>query len=137
MSWAEDIQQVQDEAAGLLELMVVQPDDVRRLIALAEAGDPDADRQLQMVSGALMRIQRAPRAAPALCGTCPRPLRNGKFSIVIASPAREGFSHALTLAICHRCGTSHAAVERAAVIALRRIWPESRQVAIDPRGSRA
>ena len=56
---------------------------------------------------------------------------------MIANPAREGFSHALTLAICHRCGTSHAAVEQAAVIALRCLWPDSRQVAIDPRGSRA
>ena len=61
MSWAEDMQHVQDQAAGLLELVVVQPDDVRGLIALAETGDPDADRGLRMVSGALARIQGAPQ----------------------------------------------------------------------------
>lgn len=137
-TWADGIQRVGDEAAGVLALQVVQHADVPALIADAIAGDRDATRLLRLVNRALAGIQSAPRSRPHLCAACPRPLRKGRYAIVAVFPARDDATHGLGLGICTHCGTAHDVIHDKAVLALRRIWPDGRAFTIShPEGGHA
>lgn len=136
--WRNHVQQLQNEAGGCLSTQVITLDDVPLLLAGRLAGEPKARATLRIVNDTLRRIQSAPRHRPMLCGSCPRPLTRGKYSVVIARAARDEPQKGLTFAICHRCGTTHATVEAAAVKALARIWPGTRPVRVThPEGGRA
>ena len=139
-TWAEGVQRVSDEAAGVIQLDIIQHADLTELLAHAILGDPEAVRLANMASSVLRRIAAAPRRKPMLCGSCPRPLKlkGHRFSVVIALPGRDQPSNALSMAICHRCATSHEAVESKAVQALRRIWPDLRPITVThPTGGQA
>ena len=137
-AWRDGMQAVHDEAAGVLSVEVVQMPDLPRIRGAALAGNADAQRVLQVVRHALQGIVEAPRRKPMLCGHCPRPLAGGRFSIVAAFPSRDDASRGLALAICDGCGGTRDQVMEKAVLALRRIWPDGRQVAVtDPQGGRA
>lgn len=131
ISWADQMQSVNDEAAGILRLEVFQPSDLPDLVLAALAGDAEAGGFARAINTALGNIARAPRRRPALCGSCPRPVRrNTAFTIVIAVPDRDEPSNAVTLAICSRCGVTHDDVRNRAVEALRRIWPDGRLIQV-------
>jgi len=126
----EGVQRVSDEAGGLLTLQVIQQHDMPALILDALAGSDEAVQLLRLAKETLAGIQGAPRRRPMLCGACPRTLRGGRFALVLAKPARDDATQGIALAICSRCGLSHGAIQAAAAVALRRIWPDLRLVII-------
>lgn len=126
----DGIRQVHVEAGGLLTLQVVQRADMPALIMDALAGSDKAVQLLRLTRDTLASIQVAPRRKPMLCGACPRGLHGGAFSVIIARPACDDPSAGLALAICNKCGPDYAAIQVAARVALARIWPDLRPVAI-------
>ncbi len=129
-AFRDGIQKVNDEAGGLLELQVVQRTDLPALILDALAGSAEAAQLLRLTNQALHNIQTASRRKPMLCGCCPRALRHGQYSIIIARPACDDPLQGLALAICNTCGPDRDAVDAKAVAALVRIWPNVRPVAV-------
>jgi len=71
--------EIQAAGGGALEVHVIGPRDAAGLMAGATYGDAAADRLLRVLGSALRQIQAAPVSEPALCGTCPAPLRRGTF----------------------------------------------------------
>jgi len=139
MSALQDgVQQFHAEAGGMLSLQVIQRTDLPAMILDALAGSAEAAQLLRLTNQALHNIQAAPRRKPMLCGCCPRSLRHGRYSIIIARPACDDPSQGLALAICNTCGPDRDAIDAKAVAALVRIWPNVRPVAVThPDGGRA
>jgi len=134
----EGIERVSDEASGLLTLQVIQRADMPALVLDALAGSNEAVQLLRLTRDTLANIQAAPRRKPMLCGTCPRALRDGQFSVIIARPACDDPTQGLALAICTKCGPDYATVTAKATIALSRIWPDVRPVEVThPEGGQA
>lgn len=138
-AWAASMRRLHEEAAGVVGVTILQPRDMPELMAAALAGDPMAVGLLRTATDTINRIEAAPRRRPMLCGSCPRPLKVKKgLSIVVATPDKDAPEQCLALAICTRCGTTVEEVQEKAVVALRRIWPDTRQVTIThPEGGRA
>lgn len=138
-SWADGIRAVHDQAAGLLELEVVRPAEMVGILGAAMAGDPRAGLVATMLAGTVKRISAASRTRkPALCGSCPRRLLDNRYSFVIARPSCDGPMNAVVLAICQKCGTGHDEIQQQAVVALKRLWPGLRPVAVtDKTGGHA
>lgn len=126
----EGVQLVHEESGGLLDIRIVRNTDMPALLAQVLVRNAEASQIFTMVSRVVDGIQRAPRRRPMLCGSCPGPLRNGRFAVALALPARDDPKNGLSFAICDRCGTSRAAMERAAHKALTRIWPDLRPIKI-------
>ena len=134
----DGIQRVNDEAGGLLELQVIQRTDLPALILDAVAGSNEAAQTLRLVNDTVASIQAAPRRRRMLCGACPRGLQGGRFSIIIARPARDDAAQGLAMAICTECGPDFGAIQVAAQVALARVWPNVRPVTVThPEGGRA
>lgn len=131
MSALQDgVQRVNDEAGGLLELQVIQRTDLPALMLDALAGSSEAAQTLRLANDAVAGIQAAPRRRPMLCGCCPRALRGGRYAVVLARPARDDAAQPLAMAICTKCGPDFGAIQAAATVALRRIWPDLRPITI-------
>lgn len=135
--WAEGVRRVHDQAAGVVRLLVILPADLPALLAGAVVGDPEARKLATCVSHAKRGIERAPRKRPMLCGSCPRPLLGGRYSIVCAIPNRADASEALTLGICFKCGNDEGTIARAAARALTDLWPDARILDQHPSEGRA
>ena len=134
----QGVQQVSEEAAGALNVFVVRPIDGPALVADAIAGDPEASCILQGISQAQTRILAAPAREPMLCASCPAPLRDGRYSFVVALPAKDSPLHAIGLGVCPACGTDPAVIQAKGIEALRRIWPNLRSITpTHPHGGRA
>ena len=134
----DGIQRLNDEAGGLLTLQVIQRADLPALMLDGLMGDAEAVEALRLVNNVVGGIQAAPRRKPMLCGACPRGLHGKAYSIIIARPACDDPSAGLALAICNRCGPDFAGIQVAARVALARIWPNLRPVAVThPQGGRA
>ena len=110
---------------GGLDLIVLDPDDMGDLDALAATGDGPAVKVQAAVQEAKATIAGARRAAPCLCSACRRPLRHG-YSIVVAHAGLEGAGDVLTLVVCRRCGPTEADVLRQIGTVLRQFWPGTR-----------
>ncbi len=137
-SLQKGVQRVSDEAGGLLTLQVVQQADMPALVLDALAGSDEAAKLLRLTRDTLAGIQAAPRKKPMLCGSCPRTLRGGRFSVIIASPACDDPAQGIAMAICPKCGPNHDAIQAAVAVALGRIWPDIRPVTVThPDGGRA
>jgi hypothetical protein len=133
----DGIQQVNDEAGGMLTLQVIERADMPAMIADALGGSAEAAQLLRLTNQVLANIQGAPRRRPMLCGSCPRVLQGSRYAIIIARPACDDPTQGLSMAICPRCGPTHGAIQAAAAVALRRIWPNLRPVTITHPGGRA
>ncbi len=137
-SWADGIRSLHEQTqagGGLLELEVVRPVEMVGILGAAMAGDPKAGQVMTMLADTVKRISAASRTRkPALCGSCPRRLLNNKYSLVIAKPSCDGPMNAVVLAICRKCGTGHDEIQRQAVVALKRLWPDLRAITITPGG---
>ena len=118
---------------GGLDLVVLNPDDLVGLHALAATGDVPAIKVQAAVQEALATIAAARRADPCLCSACRRPLRRG-YTVVIAHGGLEGQGDLLTLVICRRCGPTEPDVLRQIGTVLRQFWPGT-QVAPTPAES--
>ena len=133
MGWPERIQRLHAESGGLLDLLIVTPSNLLALIALAHAGDAAADRIANATSEMMTIVRQGSRRVPTLCTGCSKPLRAGRYNIVVASAAdATKVDDAITMAFCDRqvCGSTPAAIQRQAAAALRKIWPGVRQVPI-------
>lgn len=134
----EGVQRVNDEAGGVLSLQVIQRGDMPALISDALSGSGEAMELLRLVRETMDGIQAAPRRKSMLYGACPKPLRNGRFSLILAKPACDDPTQGIAMAICSRCGPNRGAIEAAALVALRRIWPDARPIAVThPESSQA
>ncbi len=134
----EGVQRVSDEAGGMLTLQVIQRQDMPAIIADAICGSAEAAQLMRLTNQVLANIQGAPRRKPMLCGCCPRALRGGRYAIIIAQPACDDPTQGLSMAICPKCGPTYGAIQAAAAVALRRIWPNLRPVTIrHSKGGRA
>ena len=134
----DGVQRVNDEAAGLLTLLVVRRADLPGLMLDALGGSDKAVQLLQQALDTATAIEAAPRRQPMLCARCPRALRGRQYAVVIARPACDDPSTGLALAVCPKCGPDLATIQAAAHVALRRIWPGLREVTIThPEGGQA
>ena len=134
----EGVQRVHNEAGGLLRLQVIRRSDLPGLALDALAGDAEAAELLRQAQDTAAAIEAAPRHRLMLCGSCPRGLRDRKYAIVIARPACADPTTALAMAICPRCGPTPGAIQAAARVALRAIWPELRDIQVThPEGGQA
>jgi len=134
----EGVQRVSDEAGGMLTLQVIRRADMPTLMLDALAGSDEAVQLLRLVRETVAGIRAAPRWRPMLCGCCPQALRGGRYALVLAKPARDDATQGIALAICSRCGPTYGAIQAAAAVALRRIWPDLRPITIThPKGGQA
>ena len=113
------------EANGVMDVRIARPEDWPDLLLAGLFGDPDAARLSAAVVDSLARIKAAPKWAPTLCATCPKPLR-GRFAVAVAYPDKDNPSAAIAFGICRRCGTELPELRERAIQALRSIWPQSR-----------
>jgi hypothetical protein len=138
MSWESDMRAVHAEACGAMHLDLVQPGDFSRLVAASLMGSDAATFLIGAVEQALHGIKKAPRRSPMLCGNCPRPIRRGgEFWVAIASPARDDAQNCITLAICAQCATEREDARKLAMKSLRRIFPDAREITVQPTAGRA
>ncbi len=120
-----------EEAARLLHLGIVLPDEFPDLTLAVVRGEPGAQILFGQVVRAVADVHGAPRRSPKLCGSCPRRIRRGdRFSVAIATPVCDDPTNALALVICQKCGPDRASVQAAATRGLRRVWPDLRNVAV-------
>ena len=132
------VQRVNDEAGGVLRLQVIRRSDLPGLALDALAGDAEAAELLRQAQDTAAAIEAAPRHRLMLCGSCPRGLRDRKYAVVLARPGCDDPTMALAMAICLRCGPTPGAIQAAARVALRRIWPDLRDLQVShPEGGRA
>ncbi len=138
-AWRRGIETVHREAAGVLDLIVVRPEDMLLLILSGMSGDRRANATAIAVTDAICGISESARTTkPKLCGSCPRSLTDNAYSVVVAMPQRDDPSTAIGMAICHGCATTEAGIREKATGAFRSIWPSLRPIAVThPDGGRA
>ena len=130
MTRTQDMQALQQEAGGMMEMRVIRQADAPELLSHVIAGDLDAARMMNALCEALAGVKNAPRRFPMLCGSCPRPLRSIDFSVVLAIPFREDATRCMYVGICAKCATEQGAIRAKAMKAFRKIWPDARPVEI-------
>lgn len=130
------IAQMHAEAAGRIDIRLAHATDGPALLLAALGGDTDAATLVPAFTSAMERVRQSPKSQPALCATCPRPLRGRDFTIALAFPASDAPTGGLGFGICHACGDDLAELQRKSLDALRRIWPSARSVIIH-KGGRA
>jgi hypothetical protein len=79
-AWRSGIETVHREAAGVLELIIVEPEDMLLLILGGLSGDRRAKATAIAVTDAICGISEAAKtSAPKLCGSCPRELTDNGY----------------------------------------------------------
>ena len=137
-SWKAGIEAVHREAAGVLTLIIVQPGSMPDLIVAALNGDRRAAGIAAAVVDAVVGISEAANtAAPKLCGSCPRELKDHHYAVVLAAPDRDDPTTAVTMAICKGCATTESGIREKAMLGFRGIWPELRPNTVHSHGGRA
>jgi hypothetical protein len=139
-AWRDGIQTVNDEAAGLLDVSIIDAVCGAELVADAMLGSPEAAALLLAVAQAAARIKKAPRQSPALCICCPRPVKRVCATTVfgVATPAVANPGSAIGFVFCDRCAGNRDTLVARAADGLGRIWPDLRPVAVThPEGGRA
>jgi hypothetical protein len=138
--WRDAIQRVNDSAAGVLDVSIINATTGAMLMADALRGDQEAATLILAVSQAATRIKQAPRKKPALCICCPRSVRRICSDTVfgVASPSVPNPDGVIGFVFCDRCAGTPDALAAKAAEGLRRIWPDLRLITItDPIGGRA
>lgn len=139
-SWRDGIHAVATEAAGVLDVSIIDSLTQADLVVDAFLGNPKAAALLRAVREAADHVRQAPRRTPALCVCCPRPVKRVRPSTVfgVALPAIPKPGRALGFVFCERCAAEPITLAAKAAEGLRRIWPDLRPITItDPAGSRA
>ena len=131
MTWAEQLQAIQAEAGGVLEVSLVSRGEWPRLVAASMQGDHTATLILSAVADTICQVASAPRRKPMLCLTCPRSLRRAKFTCGVILPSRPDPTGGLGLAICDHCAASATDAMPMVLEALKRRWPDMRTVQLD------
>jgi hypothetical protein len=139
-AWRDGVQAVNDEAAGLLDVNIVDANMGVDLLVDAIRGDHEAAALLQAIREAADRVRKAPRRTPALCICCPRSVKRIRAGTVfgIAVPATPNPTRAIGFVFCDRCAADRSTLAARAADGLRRIWPDLRPITItDPIGGHA
>jgi hypothetical protein len=139
-AWRDGVQTINDEAAGLLDVSIVDALSGAELIVDAMLGNHEAAALLLAVRQAAERVRQAPRRKPALCIACPRSVKHITADTVfgIAVPATPNPTGAIGFVFCAKCAADRGTLSAKAADGLRRIWPTLRQVEIThPAGGRA
>jgi hypothetical protein len=124
--------------AGILQLVVITPDDASALLIDAIAGDADAMRLFNAIGDTQAKVVSAPKRSPILCASCPTPLLHSRYSLAVAFPSCDTPGLGLGMAVCAICATTPAAIAAKALFALRVIWPDLRPIEIaHPEGGTA
>ena len=110
-----------------LDLLIARPGDLGGLIDLAHKGDTTAERIADALDDMLTIVGRGARRNPTPCTGCNRPLRPGKYAVVMAHPAAMVTAgDIIGMAFWSRCSPTTEATQRRVTAALRRIWPDAR-----------
>jgi hypothetical protein len=126
--------QVHDEAAGLMGLFIIWPEEVLPLLETALAGNALAISLLNPVLDTIRRIETAPPDLPMECGRCGRPLHGGAV-LCAALPHRPDPKTSLAFALCRVCTSDAMAAEASAIEAMKNLWPEGRIIEVThPQG---
>jgi hypothetical protein len=130
--WRVGVQDIHDEAAGLLNVDIVDPLRCFQLLAAAALGDYEASVLIQAVAQAGRAVKKAPPRKPTRCMCCPRVVRRISATTVfgVAYPATGNPSAALGFVFCDGCSSDHGTLVEKATAGLRRIWPDLRPVVI-------
>jgi hypothetical protein len=139
-AWLTGIHAVSSEAAGLLDVSIIDASMGVDLLVDAMRGDSEAAALHQAVRQAAERVRRAPRNKAALCICCPRSVKRIRPDTVfgIAVPATPTPTGAIGFVFCDRCAADRSTLAAKAADGLRRIWPDLRPITItDPIGGRA
>jgi hypothetical protein len=130
-AWRRGIETVHREAAGVLELIVVERAEMPLLFMDALSGDHYANVIALAVTDTIWGIREAARTGiPKLCGSCPRALTDNSYSVVLAMPQRADPSTAIGMAICHGCATTEADIREKAAGGFKGIWPDLRPITV-------
>jgi hypothetical protein len=138
--WRKGVFDIHNEAAGLLDVDIIDAVRGADLIGDAIQGDREALTLLRAVAQAATRIKDAPRRTPSLCLCCPRVIRRLTPATIfgVARPSIARPSNALAFAFCDRCSADRGNLAAKTAEGLRRIWPDIRAVEIShPEGGRA
>jgi hypothetical protein len=120
------------ESNGLFRIYLFGAPDGARLLVGAAAGDPWSLGMLAAINDCGHHITKAPRHEPALCLTCPAPLRRlPGLTFCVAVPEVARPQHALGSAVCSQCAALPDLGNRT-MIALRQIWPDLREISVMP-----
>lgn len=139
-TWRDAVQRVNDSAAGVIDVSIINATTGAMLMADALLGDQVAATLLLAVTQAAARIKRAPRQKPALCVCCPRSVRRVCSDTVfgVASPSVPNPAGVIGFVFCDRCAGTPGSLAAKATEGLRRIWPDLRPITItDPVGGHA
>jgi hypothetical protein len=131
-SLRESMRLAHQEGNGIFRLHVVGPENAAGLVCDSLSGSTEAMGLLRAVAEVVARIEGAPRSWPMLCGCCPRPLRRSGFTLCVATPERPDPSRVICFALCPRCGDCNETRRQNALKTLAKIWPDVRQIAINP-----
>lgn len=138
--WADGIRSVATEAAGLLEVALIDAAYGRELSERRFRGDPEATSLLMAVAATARRVKEAPRRDPAMCICCPRRIRRitCENTFGLAFPSVENPTTAVGFIFCSKCAAEPESLQTRATEGLRRIWPNLRAVTVThPAGGRA
>ena len=136
--WADRMEALHREAAGVLEICPVLRTDMSGLMLEAGMGCVEALRLLQAIEQMLCRMQAARWRDRPICGCCSGALPRGGFSFVVAFPSgRDNPGQTLALAICPKCGTDHRSVLDAGIRGLKDIWPDARPITVNATAGHA
>ncbi len=126
--WARGMRDVQDDAAGVMDLFIARPADLREL--LSRSAISERARSLSaLVMRTVLDVYEAPAADPVQGMACCCPLRQpDAFSVVLAIPHRTSPRKCVASAMCPDCGTGMDEIRDKAIEALRNVWPELRRL---------
>ena len=132
-AWARGIMDVENEAAGVMEIVVILPLELPLLLIEADFGGVEARRLARLALKAILTVHEAPSSRPILCVSCQRPMRRAHaFSVVLAVPRRPDPARCVQAVMCASCGTEVEQIEAKAIEAMRSLWPDARPIEITP-----
>jgi hypothetical protein len=135
--WADGIMKVHAEAAGLMQLFIIWPNEMLPLLASAMAGNAVAASLVNPMLDTIKRVQTAAPDAPAECGSCGHPLEVGAV-ICVALTHRPDPTKGVAFALCRNCTDTVDEVQARAIEAIRYLWPGGRLIEVThPSGSAA
>lgn len=126
--WAQGIREASDEAAGVMDLLIVRPCELMDMLTAAMFDDHSA-RLSSLVTRTILSVYEAPAASPVQCLSCCQSVgHQDAFSVVLAIPHRDAPSKAVTSVMCPACGVEQDTIRDKAIAAFRDIWPNARAI---------
>jgi hypothetical protein len=139
-AWVDGIRAVSAEAAGLLNVTIVDSETCGEILADAMMGDERAVALFNASLEARRRVANVPRRRPALCVACPRAVKRVTRATIfgVALPATARPEAVIGFVFCARCAADRGTLLAKAEIGLRGVWPDLRPLVVThPEGGRA